>query len=49
MADPKEAGLAFPKAARRGRGLVAWVERPGVVTVGDPVSVRVPEQWLYRG
>ena len=35
----------FPKAAKRLRGLVGWVEKPGTVTVGEAVSVRVPEQW----
>jgi hypothetical protein len=39
--------LAFPRVAKRLRGLVAWVERPGAIAVGEPVSVRTPEQWLY--
>jgi len=29
----------FVKAAHRRRGLVAWVEREGLVRVGDPVNV----------
>ncbi len=48
--ENREAGaLLFPKAAKRLRGLVAWVEKPGRIAVGEDVSVRVPEQWVYRG
>ncbi|TJV75695.1 MAG: molybdenum cofactor sulfurase, partial [Mesorhizobium sp.] len=36
------------KAAKRLRGLVAWVEKPGRITTGEEISVRVPEQWIYR-
>lgn len=39
--------LGFAKVAKRLRGLVASVERPGVVTAGTPVRVRLPEQWIY--
>jgi hypothetical protein len=39
--------FAFVRAARRRRGLVAWVERPGLIRVGDAVEVRIPEQWIY--
>ncbi|ESX17169.1 MULTISPECIES: molybdenum cofactor sulfurase [unclassified Mesorhizobium] len=48
MADPEAGALAFPKAAKRLRGLVAWVEKPGRMTTGEEISVRVPEQWIYR-
>jgi hypothetical protein len=48
MADIEAGALAFPKAAKRLRGLVAWVEKPGSITVGEEISVRVPEQWIYR-
>ncbi len=48
MADIEAGALLFPKTAKRLRGLVAWVEKPGVLTVGEEVSVRVPEQWIYR-
>jgi MOSC domain-containing protein YiiM len=48
MADREAGALAFPKAAKRLRGLVAWVEKPGSITVGEEISVRVPEQWIYR-
>lgn len=39
--------LLFPKAAKGLRGLVGWVEKPGVIRVGEAVSVRVPVQRLY--
>ncbi|TIX60925.1 MAG: MOSC domain-containing protein, partial [Mesorhizobium sp.] len=48
MADREGGALLFPKAAKRLRGLVAWVERPGRITTGEEISVRVPEQWIYR-
>ncbi|MFT0859753.1 MOSC domain-containing protein [Ancylobacter sp. G4_0304] len=41
--------LAFVQAAKGLRGLVAWVEREGTLTAGDEISVRVPEQRLWRG
>jgi hypothetical protein len=49
MADVAAAALLFPKVAKRLRGLVAWVEKPGTILPGESVSVRVPEQWVYRG
>lgn len=48
MADTASGALLFPKVATRLRGLVAWVEKPGTVEVGEAVSVRIPEQWIYR-
>jgi hypothetical protein len=48
-ADPDAVSLAFVKAAKRLRGLVAWVEKPGTIGLGEEISVRVPEQWIYRG
>lgn len=48
MADHDAGSLLFPRVARRLRGLVAWVEKPGTITSGEEVSVRVPEQWVYR-
>jgi hypothetical protein len=39
--------LDFVKAARRLRGLVAWVEKPGQIEVGETLEVRIPEQWIY--
>jgi len=37
----------IPKAAVRKRGLVAWVERPGMIQEGDSVRVIIPEQVIY--
>jgi len=48
MPDHEAGSLLFPKVARRLRGLVAWVEKPGRIEAGEQVSVRVPEQWTYR-
>jgi hypothetical protein len=47
MADVEAGALLFPKAAKRLRGVVAWVEKPGTIRVGEEISVRVPEQWIY--
>ena len=47
MRDHDAGSLLFPKVARRLRGLVAWVEKPGRIEAGEDVSVRVPEQWVY--
>jgi len=48
---PETEGLtsAFPKAANGLRGLVAWVERPGVIRTGDEVLVHMPEQEPFPG
>lgn len=48
MPDHEAGSLLFPKVARRLRGLVAWVEKPGRIAAGEDVSVRIPEQWIYR-
>lgn len=48
MADREAGSLLFPKVAKRLRGLVAWVEKPGAISAGEQVSVRIPEQWIYR-
>ncbi|MCB1468722.1 MAG: MOSC domain-containing protein [Rhizobiaceae bacterium] len=48
MSDVHAGALLFAKEARRLRGLVAWVEKPGTIHAGEKVSVRVPEQWIYR-
>jgi hypothetical protein len=47
MADVEAGALLFPKMAKRLRGVVAWVEKPGTVMAGEEISVRVPEQWIY--
>lgn len=48
MADIEAGSLLFPKVAKRLRGVVGWVEKPGVIAQGEAVSVRIPEQWTYR-
>ncbi|QPC92211.1 MOSC domain-containing protein [Mesorhizobium sp. INR15] len=48
MADIEAGALLFPKAAKRLRGVVAWVEKPGVIRAGEEISARVPEQWIYK-
>ena len=48
MPDHDAGSLLFPKMARRLRGLVGWVEKPGEIGRGEQVSVRIPEQWIYR-
>lgn len=35
--------LVFPKLARHKRGVVASVERPGVIATGEAVKVRLPQ------
>jgi hypothetical protein len=47
MADLEAGALLFPQTAKRLRGLVGWVEKPGRVVEGEEISVRVPEQWIY--
>jgi MOSC domain len=37
-------GKAFKDAARGRRGITAWVEREGVLRLGDKVTLHVPEQ-----
>jgi len=38
----------FPKAAMHLRGVVAWVEKPGVIREGETVQVEIPKQILYE-
>lgn len=47
MADITAGSLLFPRVAGRLRGLTAWVEKPGRIELGEAVSVRIPEQWIY--
>jgi MOSC domain-containing protein YiiM len=39
---------AFPSAGLHKRGIVAWVEHPGVIMAGDSVRAAVPDQVLYE-
>jgi hypothetical protein len=45
--DRKDLDLAFVKAARRRRGIVGWIEKPGTIAAGEAVEARIPEQWVY--
>jgi hypothetical protein len=49
LADEAAVALRFVEVAGRLRGLVGWVEMPGRVAAGEEVTVKVPEQWIYRG
>ncbi|MCC6146796.1 MAG: MOSC domain-containing protein [Anaerolineaceae bacterium] len=46
---PEKDGLAqaFIDAAATRRGIVAWVERPGVIELGDTFEVVLPEPVVY--
>lgn len=48
-ADIDKTALAFVKAAKRLRGLVGWVEKPGRINAGAAFEARIPEQWIYQG
>lgn len=37
-------GAAFKPAATHRRGVTAWVERPGTVSLGDRLSLYIPDQ-----
>ena len=43
-----ELELEFPKQSRDLRGLVAWVEKEGVIKVGEEFEARIPPQWIYQ-
>ncbi|WP_334176319.1 molybdenum cofactor sulfurase [Pseudoxanthobacter sp.] len=45
--DRPDVELAFPRVARRLRGLIGWVDRPGTVAAGEGFTAFVPEQWVY--
>jgi len=46
--DTKAGALAFAREGRRLRGLTAWVEKPGRIIANEEITVRIPEQWIYR-
>ncbi|MFK5978975.1 MAG: molybdenum cofactor sulfurase [Rhizobiaceae bacterium] len=47
-ATATDMALSFKDAAKMKRGLVAWVEREGVIKPGEDFTVRVWEQWIYE-
>ena len=44
-----ELGELYPKAAAGLRGVVAVVELPGLIRIGDTVTVEIPRQTQYEG
>jgi len=48
-ADVAGTALEFVRVAKRLRGLVAWVEKPGTVKAGEKVEAKIPEHWHYPG
>ncbi|MCP4184430.1 MAG: MOSC domain-containing protein [Hyphomicrobiales bacterium] len=47
-ASKSDIALEFAQAARLKRGVVAWVEREGIIKPGEKVVGHVWEQWLYQ-
>lgn len=47
-ADHPGAGDRFKAAAKGKRGITAWVEREGMMRVGDTVRLHVPDQRAWR-
>jgi len=39
--------LNFPRVAKHLRGLVAWIEKPGTISVGESFEARIHPQWIY--
>ena len=48
LAGEANLALRFSPAAKRLRGVVAYVDRPGRLTTGDAIDIRVPEQWIWK-
>ncbi len=48
-ADHPGAGDKFKQAAKGKRGVTAWIEREGVIAIGDSVTLHVPDQRAWRG
>lgn len=46
-ADAPGKGGLFKAAARHRRGVTAWVERPGVLQLGDALRLHVPDQPVW--
>lgn len=45
--DREGLDLLFPKKARGLRGLVGYIEKPGVIAPGEAVTAHISEQWIY--
>lgn len=46
--DKRRLSSLFPKKAMHKRGVVAYVERPGIIRRDDRINVIVPEQIIYN-
>lgn len=46
--EREDLAAAFVKAAAHLRGLVAVVEKPGIIARGDSVAVKIPTQYRYH-
>lgn len=46
-ADAPGAGKHFKPAAAGKRGVTAWVERPGLIRVGDTLTLHIPDQPVW--
>ena len=42
-------GRAFKAAAQSRRGVTAWVEREGQLTLGDHITLHIPDQRAWQG
>jgi hypothetical protein len=42
-------GKGFKRAAAGKRGVTAWVEREGILRLGDTVRLHIPAQRSWRG
>lgn len=40
--------LQFTKVAKGLRGIIVTVEHPGVLVADSPITIRLPEQWIYN-
>lgn len=47
-ADAPGHGKAFKAAAQGRRGVTAWVEREGMIRVGDTVTLHIPDQRAWQ-
>ena len=42
-------GATYKPAARGKRGVTAWVERPGMIAVGEKLRLHIPDQPVWAG
>ena len=43
----EDIALGFSREAQNIRGLVGWVEKPGIIKKGETFTARIPPQWIY--